>query len=274
MATPELPATGDIGQTDELVPFQLRADQATTQRDRDRAPNLVTVGDAYAWLQTRVQKQIDLALAEGDTPNESRAGDAAVRDYILLLLPEAEQRRLFLRTANSPRAWPRLKPLFGAPPYNFLKPEDAGLLRAGGFAVGRKNMVYNDPSRIANQAQFGPGQMVDEYTREYRVVQGDNTTEGTLLPGVDVLQRKGGDLHLQVRIAKTTKLAKREIERERAVERKLRFPMPGERLVLSDTRTLLKARGLSRAQQVQVVVRALRPRGPQSHTAAMLVRAL
>ena len=182
----------------------------------------MTVGDAYAWLQTQVQKQVDLALAEGNTPNESRAGDAAVRDYILLLLPEAEQRRLFLQTAGSPRAWPRLKPLFGAPPYNFLKPQDAGLLRAGGFAVGRKNMVYDDPSRIANQAQFGPGQMVDEYTREYRVVQGDNTTEGTLLPGVDVLQRKGGDLHLQVRIAKTTKLAKREIERERAVERKLR----------------------------------------------------
>ena len=67
--------------------------------------------------------------------NEPIERDALCRANILTLLLADQQRMLFMKTAKNSAAWQRIKPLFGVPPYHFLRTEDAGMLRAGGFGL-------------------------------------------------------------------------------------------------------------------------------------------
>lgn len=233
-----------------------------------------TMGDVRELCSQLIQAQLRAASDQNASMNTDIRGDRAVRRIVGLLLPDTMQRQLFLKTTETPSNWPRLRSLFGAPPYQFLHAEDASLLRAAGFARGRTNMAYGEgAARTANYAQFGTGQMVDSFDREYRIGRDDVNS----FPSADNLKRMAGDVHLQVKVRKLSIQKKIAILRRgdlAAQRRQLEFPHPGERLRLSDSPFLMRVRGMERASSAEVVVRAVSLRGKNASTAALLVRPL
>ena len=230
------------------------------------ARQLNTVEEAKELCRELVEKQVARAREDGAPPNESIHGDAAVRAAMQLLLADAEQREVFLQMASDPRAWGRLRPIFGTPPYSFLRPGDAGAMRAAGFAIGRQNMTY-DEARVANVNQFGPGHLVDEDARVYRVTPQGKQEQ---LPGSDYL-RGASEVLLQVRLLKRSPEAKRALFRTN--RKQLYFPRPGDRLALRESSQLMRVLGLTEPTSTNVVVKAVRPRAQGGYTAAIVVRA-
>lgn len=208
-----------------------------------------------------LRAQLELAQEQRAPPNEPIPGDARARGAMLLLLDDERLRDLFLQTARTPANWARLRPLFGAPPFHFLRPQDSNVLRAAGFARGRKNMAYEEAGRAASYAQFGAGQLEDDLNRKYRFHQLTDQ-----LPGIDFLAAHGDkNVLLQVR------LPRRGQRQSAAKARRVPFPRPGERLALQNTQQLLRARGLKSSPSALVKVRRLVPREEGAHTALLLV---
>lgn len=229
-----------------------------------------TLADAREFCAQLIDAQIRAAREQKAAMNTDVPGDRATRGTIALVLPDAMQRELFMRTASKPEHWPRLRSLFGAPPYQFLRAQDGALLRAAGFAVGRVNMSYAEGgARTANYAQFGMGQLTDAFEREYRLAR---DTEAQSLPGADYLNSVQGDVHLQVKVRKRRLQTKRSMMTNEDLRKHLSFPQPGERLLLSDSRPLVRLRGLKKASVAEVTVRAISLRSPGAATAAILVR--
>jgi hypothetical protein len=193
---------------------------------RQRRPEgLRTVGEAYALCRELIVAQVDKAVAQSARPNASISGDSAARAAFLLLLPDEQKRALFLETARRTESWPRIRPLFGAPPFAFLRPEDAGMLRAAGFANKRANMAYERGGMTANIGQFGPGQLQDEHTREYRLAPRVSSMQDPL-PGGDFFEAVKGDLLLQVKVQRRSKSEKQQLFQS-IFKKRLFFPQPG-----------------------------------------------
>ncbi len=229
---------------------------------------LRTAGDAYQLCSALFAEQLDRALVTKPAPNQPIPGDSAARSAFLLLLSDAQQRDLFLHTATVAAHWPRLKPLVGAPPYQFLRPQDASVLNASGFAKGRANMTYDTPHRIANHHQFGNGQLIDEHTREYRIAPLDVHSDD-LLPGSEYL-RNAKDVMLHVKVKKHSIEKKRQLLNS-SFKKQLFFPQVGEIIVLRESSALMSARGLLQASPTVMKVKALWPRGQGASTAAVRV---
>lgn len=273
---PRQPA-GQQSNADEAGPSRQPREPVFNRTPRVRQQfggGLQTAGDAYTVCQALFEEQIELAATERPAPNAPIAGDSSARTAFQMLLTDAQQRELFLHTASNQRSWPRLKTLVGAPPYHFLMPEDAAVLSASGFARGRVNMAYDVVGTIANQSQFGPGQLVDEHTREYRIAP--RKIEPTdPLPGAEYFNNASKDLVLQVKIKKHTNTEKRNLYHSE-FKKQLFFPQPGETITLQETSRLLSARGLRVPSQTRLRVKALWPRGSSKgggvgSTAAILV---
>lgn len=231
---------------------------------------LATAGDAYEACNTLMDQQLQRAITRKPPPNVPIQGDTSARTAFQLLLTDEQQRTLFMRLASSASAWPRLRSLIGAPPYNFLRSEDASALSARGFARGRTNMVYEgDYKRIANYSQFGPGQMVDEHAREYRVAP-SSTLPSDPLPSVKYFLGSSTGHILHVKVPRHGVHKKRELMRSDQ-RKQLFFPQPGETIVLQDTKPLLAASGARAAGRVSLRVKALWPRSGDASTAAILV---
>ncbi len=239
-----------------------------SQREAKRSPSLQTTGDAYLLCETLLDKQIAQGLVEKPAANAAIRGDSAARFVMLLLLNDPQRRRLYLKTASNPELWHRLRPLFGAPPYSFLRPEDAGGLRAGGFAKARANMTF-DQHCAASIAQFGPGQFKDQHTREYRIVAREDDETAPI--GTDFLT-SASQLVLQVKVKKQTRAKKYELSKS-IFKKQLFFPQPGETIVLEETKSMLSAIGAEKPKQTVLKVRGLYPRGEGASTATItLVR--
>lgn len=232
---------------------------------------LATAGDAYEACQLLMDEQLQRAISKQPPPNVPIQGDAVARTAFQLLLTDEQQRALFLQFASSAAAWPRLRSLIGAPPYNFLRPEDAGTLSASGFARGRTNMVYEgDGKRVANYSQFGPGQLVDEHAREYRVAP-TSTQSSDPLPSAEYFRGSSTTGHiLHVKVRRHGMQKKRELLRSQQ-RKQLFFPQPGETIVLQETRPLLAVSGARTVGRVSLRVKALWPRSNGASTAAVLV---
>lgn len=228
-----------------------------------------TIGEAKTHVSNMLQKQLDLATDNGAAPNIAISGDAAVRSAFYTLLPDDFQRRVFLTFASSSRAWPRLKSLFGAPPYAFLAPQDAGMLRAAGISAARQKMTY-DQNEIVNYSQFGAGQLIDEAEREYRVVD-PTAGEDDALP----CNLEGGTteyIHLIVRVHKRSKAERLRRLRDTRLKRTIMFPVAGEKLNLTETKRLLSIQGKKPEAATRAVlqVRQVKPRGLNAATASVL----
>lgn len=241
------------------VPSRVRAQAAGELR---------TAGDAYEVCMALFAEQLQRAAAEKPLPNRSIRGDSTARAAFLLLLTDIQQRDLFLHTAKAAVNWSRLRSLVGAPPYHFLNPQDAAVLNASGFARGRANMAYETMHRIANHSQFGSGQLIDEHTREYRIVP-RAVSDDDPLPGSEYL-RSAKDLVLHVKVKRHGLEKKRKLFNS-AFKKELFFPQVGESIVLRESNALMSARGLQQASATVMRVKALWPRGQGASTAAVLV---
>lgn len=237
-------------------------------QSRSEGP-LQTAGDAYRVCKAMFEEQQHRALDTGAAANTAAPGDSSARAAFLLLLTDSQQRALFLETATRPEMWPRIRTLFGAPPFHFLRASDAAALNASGFAKGRANMTYESGSRVANMQQFGPGQLMDQHLREYRVSPLD-VDPADPLPGAEYFQRATRSIILQVKIKKTDRQHKRQLLHTE-LKKQLFFPQPGDRIVLRETARMLSARGLKNSDSTELQVKALWPRSEGSSTAAVLV---
>jgi hypothetical protein len=211
--------------------------------------SLQTVGDAVELVNELVRAQVSNASGRERAP-----GDRTVRGLFLLLLPPARQRDVFLSVARKSNSWPRLRHLFGAPPYPFLQAGEAALLRAGGLAVGRVNMAF-ESSTIDSWQTFGSGQMVDAALRKYKLLQSGDASNP--LPGVDLIE-SGDEFPLTVKIP-------RQRRRQAAVP----FPSLGEVVRVSETPQLRAARRLEGGRSVALRVLGVKPRGANARTALL-----
>lgn len=260
-------STGSTDRADRSVPDSAPAASTPIAS----ATEIVTVADAMAHILERMHAQIDTAI-EGNAPlNEAIRGDADVRSVFYTLLPEQFQRQVFIQISREMRSWPRLRPLFGAPPYAFLGPMDMGMLNASGLAHRRTNMTY-DYAQIPNYTQFGTPQLIDEYEREYRVVD-PGVRENDTLPCNLEHAGSNGHIRLVVRVHRHSRKERIKRIRDQALKKTVMFPVPGDRIELTETKRLLELQGRGVADasaRVSVRVAHVLPRGLNASTAAIL----
>jgi hypothetical protein len=177
------------------------------------------------------------------------------------LLPSKLQRAVFVEVMSTREAWPRARSLFGAPPYAFLLPQDAGMLSAAGISFGRKNMTYNE-FQLPNYSQFGSAHMVDEYEREYRVSQeNDDLSAPVAVLSLGNFHLGARGVLLLVRLKKRTTRVRVEINKSEDERRTLLFPRVNEKLRLTPTAWLIRVLGLvemGEAGPVELTVTAIR----------------
>jgi hypothetical protein len=251
-------------------PLAQRADVAVIEGARQ----IETMADAVEHVTLAMQRQIEKGRSDGFKPNEILSGDAAARTTFYTLLSDRQQRNVFLKVSGDMRNWPRLRGLFGAPPYNFLRSEDGQMLRAAGIAAGRSSMSYDDAQAAANYAQFGTGQLVDTLEREYRVIPPDAAQSTDPVPWLFDTATLGVDIVMQVRVKKRDKKRKLAMLRESVDARKtLTFPAPNDRILLTQTTALLSIQRRREAPDpITLQVRRVIPRGENAATAALIVR--
>lgn len=232
---------------------------------------VTTIGDAMSMLTDRFESQIEKAV-ENLTPfNTPIRGDGEARIAFYTLLPVPHQRRFFLKIASAQRSWPRLRSLFGAPPYGFLHAQDSAMLNATGIARTRAHMAYEE-ERITNYSQFGAGQLTDEYSREYRVVD-TAATESDILPSsLSLTSSSNNRVQFIVRVKKRSKQERIRRMKDQFMRKTILFPVTGDVIVLRETKRLLKLQGRSRDTSNQNAFKVLqvRPRDMNASTASVL----
>jgi hypothetical protein len=242
---------------------------------------LRSIGEAVEHVRLRIDAQIAAAADAAAEPRVALGGDRAVRVAFYTLLPPPQQRALFLEVMGNVEAWPRVRPLFGAPPYDFLEPGDARRFAAGGFAAGRSNMAHDEVRTVASYSQFGAGQFRDAYGREYKIARIGRALPSAgdpLLFDPAALRTGSGPLLMHVRVRRTTRRKRIEALADVTRRRTVLFPTPGEELRLQLVPAMRTALGAAEGEGggdgsgATLVVRAERvvPRGRSANTAAML----
>lgn len=229
-----------------------------------------TIGEAVEYVLHLMTQQIDVAAQRGTNPNEPTSGDGAARSTFYTLLPDQQQREVFLQMAGQMRVWPRLRSLFGAPPYGFLMPQDGGVLRATGIAAGRSNMTHESFQTAASYAQFGTGQLTDELEREYRVIRNDAPAPSDPLP-FNLAMHGRAEVMLQCRVPRRNRQLKMEMIKDESLRHRLTFPRPGERITLKQTRRVLVIQGRPQNADTRTILKIRRvvPRSLGAATAAL-----
>lgn len=216
-----------------------------------------------------MQEQVARASEEGTPANQALAGDGRAHLMLMTLLPTNLQRAVFLAVVSREAAYPRVRTLFGAPPYAFLRAEDAGMLRAAGFAASRRNVAY-DGFHVANYSQFGAPHLIDAYGRQYRVAQ---ERDDESAPVAFMALRRGGDPRTTfvVRIKKRARAERAALMRDATGRAALSFPRIGELLHMTPTPTILRmmAAPATDAAPVEVRVVALRLSDHKAATAIL-----
>jgi hypothetical protein len=276
LAPPPVPADGfGVGDADDEG--ALDADAAVDVG----TGALRTVGDAVQRLRERVQAQVRLAAQQGTRPTIALGGDRSVRVAFYTLLPPRQQRALFLELMGQVDLWPRVRHLFGAPPYDFLEPGDASRFSAAGFATGRANMAHDEVRTVAGYSQYGQGQFIDAYRREYKVMQQGRTPArdaDTLLFEPNGVAR-APVLIVHVRVRRTSRRKRLEALADVQRRRTVLFPTPGEQIEIRVTPQMTAvlagaetdaASAASGARRLTMRVERVVPRGRSANTAAMV----
>lgn len=262
-----------------------------------RDSTIETIADAALFCQQLITKQLERAADQQPEMNAPIYGDAEARRAVRTLLPDSVIRTLFLNVTLNYKNWPRIRPLFGSPPFNFLRPEDAGRVRATGISAGRVNMTYDDDNTIAAYTQFGSGHLIDSFAREYRVVPQEEPKMSDPLPH-DLERTADKDylfMHVRASVLANSNLLpfdstsvqetfwcqqvprrRREDKMQRLKDSKLRatvvFPAVGETLAVTYSSGLRRVWG-EKAEITRTVrcrVTRMIPRSSQSSTAAVV----
>ena len=242
-------------------------------KELQAAQELVTVGEAAEYCQRLVEKQLERAEEQRPKMNVAIYGDLQARRAITTLLPDNEIRALFLRTTRKQTAWPRLRSLFGVPPYNFLWPEDAALVRASGIASGRTNMAYEQAGQTANYSQFGSGHYVDSFEREYRVVPRAPPRGADNLPYDLENIEPATFIFMNVRVPKRSREKKQALLKDQTKRRAVLFPYVGEELTVqysAELRNVWRSDKSAAQDRARVVVKSMTPRSATASTAAVV----
>ena len=194
-----------------------------------------TIGDALSLCKKLVGDQIKRASDEKPDVNTPVTGDAKARKTILTILPDSLVREVFMYTIKFPEALPRIRTLFGAPPFNFLRTEDAELVRATGIASNRVNMTYSgsSSSEIASYSQFGEAHFVDGFQRDYRAVAVGYPKETDPLVCDIAAFPTNKNVYLNVRVPKRSRDEKIALLKDARTKKSLLFPHVGEMLTMS-----------------------------------------
>ena len=214
---------------------------------RALASSVHTVTAAREALEEIYARQLERAREERAEPNAAVVGDGAARAAFLTLLPPDEQRRFFLQTVQRREMWPRVRPLFGAPPYSFLKPEDANVLRASGVASNRVHMAHEETT-ATNYSEFGEGHFADRAGRLYKVVAKERAASREELPWRGL--RAAGRVVADVRIKKASTAKKARLAQGHEGPLALAglvFPRVGDRVRLRLVDVLAPLPGASEA---------------------------
>lgn len=139
-----------------------------------------TVQEAFVFLREKVRDQVSEAQMANAEPNVAIKGDLQTKAAFWSLLSPDDQRALFLGVVGDRKVWPRIKPLFGAPPFSFLRPEDEGILNASGIQKNRVRMAHADVT-TTNYSEFTKaGHLEDLAGRVYRVIAKENANRAEL----------------------------------------------------------------------------------------------
>ena len=231
-----------------------------------------TIGEAQEYCEALVQKQLERADEQKPEMNTPIYGDVQARKAIATLLPDEMIRGLFLQTTRTKEAWPRLRSLFGVPPYNFLRPEDAGMVRAAGIASGRVNMTYDKIGETAAYSQFGTGHLVDSYLREYKIVPVVAVSLSDNLPCDIESVGPSSHVYMNVRVPKRGRGEKILLLKDATKRRAVVFPQVGEELMLQYSDTLRQIWGTKANNRniTRVLVKSMVPRSATGSTAALV----
>ncbi len=235
--------------------------------------DLLTLRDAEEFCRTLIEEQVTKAESEMAAPNEAIRGDKECRRAFLVLLPTAAQRALFLSMVGSTRIWPRMSCLFGAPPFYFLMPNDAGALNAFGFSKqhGRVSMVY-DTLTFPSSADFGV-QYTDQHGRDYRIGSIEFFDSSTPLVGRGFFDHQNARTAVfTVKVRKKSKKEKTRLLKTDA--KRVTLPRVGEILVLtmSPGLALLLKGGAERERRLQLKVQTVAGRASGTNTAQIDAR--
>ena len=253
-------------------------EDASVGKKRRAGRVLKTMGEIMELVKNLVEHQIDRAyeMRSEAIPNEPITGDSMARTAFQTLLVNEQQRRLFLDVSKNSVSWPRLKPIFGAPPYHFLIAEDSGMLRATGISMGRVNMVYgneNPYTNVTNITQFGEGQLRDQHMRFYRVVHHPGTKQNDeddlsfrLSSAVDPT-----NVVMHVKVPKRSKEEKLRLLSNPDTKKRCFFPQVGEKLTMNETGRVLALIGQPLPTSTECLVKRLVPREEHASTAVVVV---
>lgn len=276
------------GRSADFAPDANPRRNVSAARDRDEEPiadnekdnyardllsrsKIETIEDAVNYCSALIQKQLERSREKRPPPNTAIYGDAESRRATLTLLPDTFVRDLFLRTTRDFRNWPRIKPLFGSPPYVFLRPEDAGLINASGISSKRSNMAYSKVGETASYSQFGNEHLVDRYGREYRVVPSRTPLPSEPLPcdfGDVAVSRP---VLLNIRIPKRPRDERLQLFSKVETRQFVMFPRAGEVLEISSSPLLKRVRGITDKETTsRLQIRQIVPRSATSSTAAII----
>lgn len=236
---------------------------------------LLTLRDADEFCRTLIDEQVTKAETEKAAPNEAIKGDKECRRAFLVLLPTAAQRALFLSMVGSPRIWPRVSCLFGAPPFYFLTPNDAGALNAFGFSKqhGRVSMVY-ETLTFPSSADFGV-QYTDQHGRDYRIGSIERFDASTPLVGRGFFDYQNAqNAVFTVKVRKKSKKEKARLLKTDA--KRVMLPRAGEilTLTLSPALAMLLKGGSDRERQLQLKVQSVAGRASGTNTAQLDARVI
>lgn len=238
-----------------------------------------TLASLHDGLEMAIQRQIEHASYNQTPPGAPVEGDRIVRNIAYTFLPNSLLRTIFMSTMRSTDAYRRATSLFGAPPYHFLHPGDAGMLNAQGFSQGRRNMAYDNNVGIANYVQFGVPQFADRFGRQYGVKHGDGTPSGLSPPMlISITMGNTTEFIMVVRLPKCSKERRQAMMRTPDGRRSLSMPRPGEQLemrVVPEIYAFLPPRlqdNLKEHSEVNARVLSIRTPDRLSSTAILQVR--
>lgn len=263
------PQPSDIGkQSSEPSQTSKYFEKNKSEEQSATTETLKTLAEAYGYCTRLAIEQVEKAAATRALQNVAIAGDKIAQTTIQLLLPDELIRRLFIQLSKTQQHWARLSPLFGAPPYYFLHPGDAGGVRAGGFAHARVRMTYDQMGQIPSTSQF-EGQFVDQYGRTYKVhMRPDISMETSLPGGVGNL-----DAHTAMYVRVKKRSATKTKDASTPDERKpFLLPRPGDVLELRETPQLRRLRGLREATTVSIRVVSSIPRNHNATSNTGVIR--
>lgn len=218
----------------------------------------------------QMHEQVTRAVEDGISTNQALAGDNRIHTMLLTLLPANMQREVFMAIVSREAAYPRVRKLFGAPPYAFLRVGDAGMLRAAGFAPSRRNVAY-DSFRVANYAQFGLPHLLDTYGRQYRVAQendGEDSPVAYMALRRDIIIKAT----FVVRIKKYLRSHRAATLNDAEGKEALSFPRVGEVVHMQPTPAILRMMAASMDDNAAVDVRIVEVHrlAPKASTAVVL----